>query len=170
MIYPFIINNPGEGAQAKRRAHAIIVDHLVPPMTSAGAYGELAELAQVVDEYYQVEALDPSKLPALQRQIWDMMTRAHLDADLKAMARQKHGDHVHEWDENVTEDGTPATLSVAIISIAILPYLRDNLAAGSDTRGVGVGPMSARPNYRISTFTRGSAVDPLQEQRQASIR
>jgi len=80
-------------------------------MTSAGAYGELAELAQVVDEYYQVEALDPSKLPALQRQIWDMMTRAHLDADLKVMARQKHGDHVHEWDENMTEDGTPATLS-----------------------------------------------------------
>ena len=111
VVYPFIINNPGEGTQAKRRAHAVIVDHLVPPMTSAGAYGELAELAQVVDEYYQVEALDPSKLPALQRQIWDMMTRAHLDADLKAMARQNHGDHVHEWDENVTEDGTPATLS-----------------------------------------------------------
>jgi len=80
-------------------------------MTSAGAYGELAELAQVVDEYYQVEALDPGKLPALQRQIWEMITRAHLDADLKAMARQNHGDHVHEWDEDLTEDGTPATLS-----------------------------------------------------------
>jgi cobaltochelatase CobN len=111
MIYPFIINNPGEGAQAKRRTHAVIVDHLIPPMTSAGAYGELAELAQLVDEYYQVEALDPGKLPALQRQIWDMMVAAHLDADLKAMVRQNHGDHVHEWDEALTEDGTPATLS-----------------------------------------------------------
>jgi cobaltochelatase CobN len=111
MIYPFIINNPGEGAQAKRRSHAVIIDHLVPPMTSAGAYGELAELAQMVDEYYQVEALDPGKLPLLQRQIWDTMVAAHLDADLKAMARQNHGDHVHEWDEALTEDGTPATLN-----------------------------------------------------------
>jgi cobaltochelatase CobN len=111
MIYPFIINNPGEGAQAKRRSHAVIVDHLVPPMTSAGAYGQLAELAQMVDEYYQVEALDPGKLPLLQRQIWDTMVAAHLDADLKAMARQNHGDHVHEWDEALTEDGTPGTLS-----------------------------------------------------------
>ncbi len=61
LIYPFIINNPGDGAQAKRRTHAVIVDHLVPPMTSAGAYGVLAELAQMVDEYYRVEALDPGR-------------------------------------------------------------------------------------------------------------
>ncbi len=111
LIYPFIINNPGEGAQAKRRTHAVIVDHLVPPMTSAGAYGALAELAQMVDEYYQLEALDPSKLPELQRQIWEKITEANLDADLKVMVRQDHGDHVHEWDDELTEDGTPATLS-----------------------------------------------------------
>ncbi|GAC1500126.1 MAG: cobaltochelatase subunit CobN [Ktedonobacteraceae bacterium] len=111
LIYPFIINNPGEGAQAKRRSHAVIVDHLVPPMTSAGAYGALAELAQMVDEYYQLEALDPSKLPELQRQIWEKIIAANLDADLKVMVRQDHGDHVHEWDEELTEDGTPATLS-----------------------------------------------------------
>jgi cobaltochelatase CobN len=111
MIYPFIINNPGEGAQAKRRTHAVIVDHLVPPMTSAGAYGALDELAQMVDEYYQLEALDPGKLPELQRQIWEKITEANLDADLKAMVRQDHGDHVHEWDDELTEDGAPATLS-----------------------------------------------------------
>lgn len=111
LIYPFIINNPGEGAQAKRRTHAVIVDHLVPPMTSAGAYGALAELAQMVDEYYQLEALDPGKLPELQRQIWEKIIETNLDADLKAMVRQDHGDHTHEWDEELTEDGTPATLS-----------------------------------------------------------
>ena len=100
IIYPFIINNPGEGVQAKRRIHATIVDHLVPPMTSAGAYGELAELAQMVDEYYQVEALDPSKLPALQRQIWDIMIKSHLDADLRAMAHHHHDEHEHEHDHD----------------------------------------------------------------------
>ena len=111
VIYPFIINNPGEGAQAKRRAHAVIIDHLIPPMTSAGAYGALAELAMMVDEYYQLEGLDPSKLPALQRQIWEKIISAHLDEDLKVMMQQDHGDHIHEWDEEMNEDGTPATLS-----------------------------------------------------------
>jgi cobaltochelatase CobN len=131
IIYPFIINNPGEGVQAKRRVHATIVDHLVPPMTSAGAYGELAELAQMVDEYYQVEALDPGKLPALQRQIWDIMVKAHLDADLRAMVHHHHNEHEeedehehahenephhdheheHEWNETLTKHGTPVTLS-----------------------------------------------------------
>ena len=35
LIYPFLVNDPGEGTQAKRRAHATIVDHLVPPMARA---------------------------------------------------------------------------------------------------------------------------------------
>ena len=82
LIYPFIINDPGEGAQAKRRAHAVIVDHLTPPMTTAEAYGELDELARLVDEYYQVETLDPTKLPMLQQQIWELVVEARLDADI----------------------------------------------------------------------------------------
>ncbi|MFT2598189.1 cobaltochelatase subunit CobN, partial [Escherichia coli] len=69
LFYPFIINDPGEGSQAKRRAHAVVVDHLTPPMTTADSYGALAQLTQLVDEYYQVEVLDPAKLPLLQQQI-----------------------------------------------------------------------------------------------------
>ena len=38
-LYPFIVNDPGEGTQAKRRAQAVIVDHLTPPLTRAGSYG-----------------------------------------------------------------------------------------------------------------------------------
>jgi cobaltochelatase CobN len=111
LIYPFIINNPGEGAQAKRRTHAVVVDHLIPPMTTADAYGELAELMQLVDEYYQVEMLDPQKLPLLQQQIWDLIKQAHLDEDLKHLLRQDHGDHVHDWDETMTPEGTPIGLA-----------------------------------------------------------
>jgi cobaltochelatase CobN len=111
LVYPFIVNNPGEGAQAKRRAHAVIVDHLIPPMTTADGYGELAELTQLVDEYYQLETLDPSKLPLLQQQIWDLIQQAHLDEDLKHLARQDHGDHVHTWDDATTPEGTPVTLA-----------------------------------------------------------
>jgi cobaltochelatase CobN len=110
LIYPFIINDPGEGSQAKRRSHAVIIDHLVPPLTTAGAYGPLAQLSLLVDEYYQVEQLDPSKLPLLQQQIWELIQGAHLDEDLKQVMTRDHG-HVHEWDEGTTAEGTPLSLA-----------------------------------------------------------
>jgi cobaltochelatase CobN len=113
LIYPFIINDPGEGSQSKRRAHAVIVDHLTPPMTSAETYGALAELNQLVNEYYAVEKLDPSKLPYLQQQIWDLVQKTNLqsDLDLKTMLSRDHGDHKHEWDDELTPEGIPATLA-----------------------------------------------------------
>jgi cobaltochelatase CobN len=111
LIYPFILNDPGEGAQAKRRGHAIIVDHLTPPLTTAGSYGELAQLMQLVDEYYQVELLDPSKLPLVQQQIWSLIQQANLQDDLRSMFRDNHGDHVHDWDDTLTAEGTPVTLA-----------------------------------------------------------
>jgi cobaltochelatase CobN len=111
LIYPFIINDPGEGTQAKRRAHAVIVDHMTPPMTSAGAYGDLAELAQLVDEYYRTEQLDPSKLPLLQRQIWDVIQRSKLDDDLRYILKADHGDHSHDWDGAFLDDGTPTVFA-----------------------------------------------------------
>ncbi len=98
LFYPFIINDPGEGAQAKRRAHAVVIDHLTPPMTTADTYGALAQLTQLVDEYYQVEVLDPSKLPLLQQQIWDLVKETNLDADLQA--RLVNHDHDHEHDDH----------------------------------------------------------------------
>ena len=82
LVYPFIVNDPGEGTQAKRRGHAVIVDHLVPPMARADTYGELARLEQLLDEYATVAALDPDKLPALRAQIWSLIQAAHLHQDL----------------------------------------------------------------------------------------
>ncbi len=111
LYYPFILNDPGEGAQAKRRSHAVIIDHLMPPMTAAGAYGPLGQLMQLVDEYYQVEMLDPAKLPLVQRQIWDLIQEANLQGDLKFLMQANHGDHVHEWEDALTSDGTPITLA-----------------------------------------------------------
>jgi len=113
LVYPFIINDPGEGSQSKRRAHAVIVDHLTPPMTTAETYGLLAELNQLVNEYYAVEQLDPSKLPYLQQQIWDLVQKANLqaDLDLKTMLTRDHSDHKHEWDDELTPEGVPTTLA-----------------------------------------------------------
>ncbi len=82
-FYPYIINNPGEGTQAKRRAHAVIIDHLIPPMTQAETYDDLARLEQLLDEYYRMASLDPTKLPHITQQIWSLVTRNNLDRDLK---------------------------------------------------------------------------------------
>ena len=82
VVYPFIVNDPGEGTQAKRRAHAVIIDHLVPPMARADTYGEMAKLEQLLDEYATVAALDPDKLPTLRAQIWSLIEAAHLHHDL----------------------------------------------------------------------------------------
>ena len=82
LFYPFIINNPGEGTQAKRRTHATIIDHLIPPMTTADSYGEIAKLEQLMDEHYQCQTLDPSKLTMLESEIWEIVQKAELHRDL----------------------------------------------------------------------------------------
>ncbi|MDQ3675577.1 MAG: cobaltochelatase subunit CobN, partial [Actinomycetota bacterium] len=87
LVYPFVVNDPGEGVQAKRRAHAVIVDHLVPPMMRAETYDELAELEALLDEYARLEVLDPPKLPGLATRIWDAIERANLQSDLGVCER-----------------------------------------------------------------------------------
>ncbi|MER7778588.1 cobaltochelatase subunit CobN [Streptomyces sp. NPDC096191] len=82
LIYPFLVNDPGEGTQAKRRVHATLVDHLVPPMARADSYGDIARLEQLLDEYAQIASMDPAKLPAIRAQIWTLIQAAKLDHDL----------------------------------------------------------------------------------------
>ncbi|WP_067709345.1 cobaltochelatase subunit CobN [Nocardia yamanashiensis] len=82
LIYPFLVNDPGEGTQAKRRAHATLVDHLIPPMARAETYGDISRLEQLLDEHSNISTLDPAKLPAIRQQIWTLMRAAKMDHDL----------------------------------------------------------------------------------------
>jgi cobaltochelatase CobN len=82
-VYPYIINNPGEGTQAKRRSAAVIVDHLIPPMTQAGTYGVLRRLEHLLDEYYSVQSLDPSKAPLLLEEMGRLIEEQQLHRDLE---------------------------------------------------------------------------------------
>ncbi|RMI31506.1 cobaltochelatase subunit CobN [Nocardia stercoris] len=82
LIYPFLVNDPGEGTQAKRRAHATLVDHLIPPMARAETYGDITRLEQLLDEHANISTLDPAKLPAIRQQIWTLMRAAKMDHDL----------------------------------------------------------------------------------------
>ncbi|RAV07566.1 cobaltochelatase subunit CobN [Mycolicibacterium sp. GF69] len=103
LIYPFLVNDPGEGTQAKRRAHATLVDHLIPPMARAESYGDIARLEQLLDEHANVSALDPGKLPAIRQQIWTLMRAAKMDHDLGLAERPEEDSfddmllHVDGW-------------------------------------------------------------------------
>ena len=90
LLYPFIINNPGEGTQSKRRSHATVIDHLIPAMTTADSYGDIAKLEQLMDEHYQCQTLDPEKLPILEAQIWQLVQEAQLHRDLDAEAHPEN--------------------------------------------------------------------------------
>ncbi|WP_375514576.1 cobaltochelatase subunit CobN, partial [uncultured Nostoc sp.] len=81
-LYPFIVNDPGEGSQAKRRAQAVIIDHLTPPMTRAELYGSLQKLENLIDEYYEADSLDPSRLPVIRDRIRELVIKENLHLDL----------------------------------------------------------------------------------------
>ncbi|MCX7302135.1 MAG: cobaltochelatase subunit CobN [Rhodobacterales bacterium] len=80
-VYPFIVNDPGEGTQAKRRAQAVIVDHLTPPLTRAETYGPLRDLEALVDEYYTAAGVDPRRVAHLQREIMSLSLATGLAQD-----------------------------------------------------------------------------------------
>nr|WP_294523741.1 cobaltochelatase subunit CobN [uncultured Rhodopila sp.] len=65
LIYPFIVNNPGEAAQAKRRTAAVTIGHLTPPLTASGSHGAAAELEGLFDEYAEAQSLDPRRATRL---------------------------------------------------------------------------------------------------------
>ncbi|MCV2402523.1 cobaltochelatase subunit CobN [Marinomonas sp. C2222] len=87
-FYPFIVNDPGEGAQAKRRNQATIIDHLMPPMTRAESYGEMAELENLVDEYYQAMGMDIRRETWLREQILKKVQETHLLEELSSVDAQ----------------------------------------------------------------------------------
>ncbi|HVG97425.1 MAG TPA: cobaltochelatase subunit CobN [Chloroflexota bacterium] len=82
LIYPFVVDDPGEGTQARRRAHAVLVGHLVPPLAVAGASPELGAVERLVQEERAARTLDPDRLPLLRRRLLEAVRAASLDDDL----------------------------------------------------------------------------------------
>jgi cobaltochelatase CobN len=81
-LYPFIVNDPGEGTQAKRRTGAVIIDHLVPPLTRAETYGPLKDLEALLDEYYAASGMDRRRLASLRKRILDFARDTRIDRDV----------------------------------------------------------------------------------------
>jgi cobaltochelatase CobN len=87
-LYPFIVNDPGEGSQAKRRAQAVILDHLTPPLTRAELYGPLQQLEGLVDEYYEAQSLDPTRLKVIGDRILTLLAETHLLTEISPQVGQ----------------------------------------------------------------------------------
>jgi len=111
-IYPFIVNDPGEGAQAKRRTSAVIIDHLTPPLTRAETYGPLKALETLVDEYYEAAGLDERRRVYLAGEILMTAQRLGLDKDCgiepdadEDTALQELDNHLCELKEMQIRDG-----------------------------------------------------------------
>ncbi|MGD6809352.1 MAG: cobaltochelatase subunit CobN [Candidatus Bathyarchaeia archaeon] len=114
-IYHYIISNPGEGTQAKRRSYSCIIDHLVPVMNNADSYGELAELEVMLRDYYHAKTYDKEKLPHMQKLIWENVCKAKIDKDLEVTQEAAFADfdefleglhsYIHELSDTQIRDG-----------------------------------------------------------------
>jgi len=102
-VYPYIIDVPGEGAQAKRRSDAVIIDHLIPSMTDSGLYGELTAIDDSIAQYDNAKLNDPGKLSGIAAQIWEQAKTLNLTVDLGLDEPDFHGDidggieRIHQW-------------------------------------------------------------------------
>lgn len=81
VIYPFIVNNPGEAAQAKRRLAAVTIGHLTPPLSAAGLHGALAEMEGIIEEYAAADGLDRRRARYLEQEIVERAWSNGLAAD-----------------------------------------------------------------------------------------
>ena len=84
LIYPFIVNNPGEAAQAKRRASAVTIGHMTPPLAEAQLYDDAARIEQMLDEYASAASLDPRRAKRVAGAILDEAERCGLMAEYGA--------------------------------------------------------------------------------------
>ena len=98
VIYPFLLSNPGEAAQAKRRIAGITIGHLPPPLTHAGLSGDARELERLVDEYAQADGLDRRRRERLAQLIIEEAQRTGLAREAGAGAATAPDDALRRID------------------------------------------------------------------------
>ncbi len=90
-LYPFIVNDPGEGSQAKRRSQAVILDHLTPPLGRAGLEGELQRLEALLDEYWLAKELGSGRTELLRPQLTQLLGTLALPSPAAGQPRPAAG-------------------------------------------------------------------------------
>ena len=114
-IYPYIINDPSEGAQAKRRSYCCIIDHLTPVFTNADLYEDLTVMENRLKEWEDAKKEDPAKCLILKPMLWEAVQGADLDKDLEVSEEDALADfdafleklhsYMHELSDTMIEDG-----------------------------------------------------------------
>ncbi len=124
-FYPFIVNDPGEGSQAKRRSQAVILDHLTPPMTRAELYGGLQQLEGLIDEYYQAQSLNPARLPDLCDRLQELMQSENLHRDLSLIQFKKIDPQTSSSTDSLTPENSilKTASTIALETEAIIPAI-----------------------------------------------
>jgi cobaltochelatase CobN len=102
-LYPFIVNDPGEGIQAKRRTSAVIIDHLTPPMTRAELHDDLARLENLVDEYAMATDLDPKRAAVIAEDILSLARAQQIDADVNVTRDTPTGEALRALDAHLCD-------------------------------------------------------------------
>jgi cobaltochelatase CobN len=185
VIYPFIVNNPGEAVQAKRRLGAVTIGHLTPPLSVAGLHGPLAELEGIIEEYAAADGLDRRRLSFLEDEIveraWssglaadcgllkgepNRQAIAKLDAQLCDIKELSIRDGLHVFGE-VPDDETVRLLAAATGDEAAVRASagceRAALVAALDGRRVAPGPAGAPTRGRADVLPTGrnlTSIDP----------
>jgi len=163
-VYPFIVNDPGEGSQAKRRTAAVVVDHLTPPLSRAETYGPLRELELLADEYYEAASVDPRRLPVLRERILSLTRVTGLDQDCgidpdedAQSALTKLDNHLCELKESQIRDG------LHVFGTSPAGRARRDLlvALARVPRGHGVGGDASLLRSLAADLGLGTAFDPL---------
>jgi cobaltochelatase CobN len=160
-LYPFIVNDPGEGTQAKRRTQAVIIDHLTPPLTRAGSYGLQAEIERLIDEYYEAAQGDPRRVAGLAAAILDRARDAGIagdcgiaDSEDAATALPKLDGFLCELKELQIRDG------LHVFGSGPQGKLLDALLLAFARPGRGAGPADASL-LRALAADLGLGIDPL---------
>jgi cobaltochelatase CobN len=185
VIYPFIVNNPGEAMQAKRRLGAVMIGHLTPPLSTAGLHGPLADLEGVIEEYAAADGLDRRRLRLLEDEIveraWtsglaedcglvrgeaNRQAIAKLDAQLCDIKELSIRDGLHVFGEEPDEQAIAALASATGNDEAVRASARCErtaLLAALDGRRVAPGPAGAPSRGRADVLPTGrnlTSIDP----------
>jgi cobaltochelatase CobN len=185
VIYPFIVNNPGEAVQAKRRLGAVTIGHLTPPLSAAGLHGPLAELEGIIEEYAAADGLDRRRLAFLEDEIveraWtnglavdcglqkgepNRQAIAKLDAQLCDIKELSIRDGLHVFGRSPDEEAMRLLVAATGAETAIRASAdceRAAVIAALDARHVAPGPAGAPSRGRADVLPTGrnlTSIDP----------
>lgn len=168
VIYPFIVNNPGEAVQAKRRIAAVTIGHLTPPLSAAGLHGTLAEMEGIIDEYAAADGLDRRRQQYLEAEIVDRAWSSGLAAECGLVKGEPDREAVAKLDAQLCDIKDLAVRDRLHVfgagdDKACAMGERRGLLAALDGRRVAPGPAGAPSRGRADVLPTGrnlTSIDP----------